>query len=212
MAGHLVLLSQKSISLNSLLNLTHHQSHVGRRPQGLEHLLHAPRWWSQDGFGSTALFWLAHCCSWFSKGTKLWQVRGPVVAVADALHRVLGLLRAPRRVGWAFHGLRVHDRAKCFTLRFTSAKAGILVDSLKVRLRAFVSCGFFGPLRLPGFHAVRSSGRASISVRRSTTWCPRYAGRLYCLRPWQSPASPGTFSKFPNWQDQMVRDTGCPSP
>ena len=37
------------------------------------------------------------------------QVRGPVVAVADALHRVLGLLRAPRRVGWAFHGLRVHD-------------------------------------------------------------------------------------------------------
>ena len=38
------------------------------------------------------------------------QVRGPVVAVADALHRVLGLLRAPRRVGWAFHGLRVHDR------------------------------------------------------------------------------------------------------
>ena len=38
------------------------------------------------------------------------QVRGPVVAVADALRRVLGLLRAPRRVGWAFHGLRVHDR------------------------------------------------------------------------------------------------------
>ena len=32
------------------------------------------------------------------------QVRGPVVAVADALHRVLSLLRAPRRVVWAFHG------------------------------------------------------------------------------------------------------------